>query len=97
MLLCNFILQSRKNVTNLFLYLILLRFRILHLHCKSFSGFLPTKNTGIFQILTFEILMKCFKTNDVVSYEQPGPGIICTISGSFTVRIVKKLMQTVHD
>ena len=33
------------------------------------SHIFPTKNIGIFQILTFEILTL---TNDVVSFEQPG-------------------------
>ena len=31
------------------------------------------KNTGIFEILTFENFKKTL-TNDVVSFEQPGPG-----------------------
>ena len=37
------------------------------------SHIFSTKNIGIFQILTFEILTKHL-TNDVVSFEQLGPG-----------------------
>ena len=36
--------------------------------------FFQQKNNGIFQILLFEILTKTL-TNDVVSFEQLGPGI----------------------
>ena len=41
------------------------------------SHIFSTENIGIFEILTFEILTKMF-TNDIVSFEQPGPVLLCT-------------------
>ena len=39
------------------------------------SHIFSTKNIGIFQILTFEILNETL-TNKVVSFEQPGPDLL---------------------
>ena len=46
------------------------------LQCKSFLHFF-NKNIGVFEILTFDILKKTPLTNDVVSFEQLGPGLRC--------------------
>ena len=35
----------------------------------------PTKHISKFKILTFEIFFCKMLTNDVVSFEQPGPGV----------------------
>ena len=40
-------------------------------HAKA-SRIFSTKNIGVFQILTFEILTKRY---NMVSFEQPGPGV----------------------
>ena len=37
------------------------------------SHIFSTKNIGIFEILKFENLTK--RTNDVISFEQPGPDV----------------------
>ena len=39
------------------------------------SHIFSTKNIGVFEILRFEILMNETVTKDVVSFEQPGPGL----------------------
>ena len=41
------------------------------------SHVFSTKNIGIFEMLTFEILTRL--TNDVVSFEQPGLGVILEV------------------
>ena len=46
------------------------------LHCKSFSHFFQQNIfNSKFKILTFEIFFCKMLTNDVVSFEQPGPGV----------------------
>ena len=39
---------------------------------QKLLSFFSTKNIGVFEILTFEIITKML-TNHVVSFEQPGP------------------------
>ena len=50
------------------------------LYPNTFSHFF-NKNIGIFQILTFEIFNETL-TNDIVSYDQPGPDRL--LSASYT-------------
>ena len=44
---------------------------------NEFSHFHTTKNIGVFEILTFEILTL---PNNIVSFEQPGPDYLVSVA-----------------
>ena len=52
-----------------------------------------TKNIGIFEILTFEILKKTITIN-VVSFEQPGPDFYFRVAINFQDNNIDKKMST---
>ena len=54
---------------------------------REASHIFSTKNIGIYQIIMFEILTKTL-TNDVVSFEQPGPGL--HLKNHITPKVLKK-------
>ena len=71
LLIHKFVKQISAKVTKIHCYFLLKKCEN-PLHCKGFSHF-STKNNSVFVILMFEIFNETL-TNDVVSFEQLGPG-----------------------
>ena len=54
---------------------------------KLFTFFSAKKYIGVFEVLAFKILAKTL-TNNIISFEQPGPGLFITIRIICIVKIV---------